>query len=230
MPLALTQANIQAGFIKTGIYPYNRNLFEEIDFAPSFVTDRPNLSTEENVPAVSCTLTSRPNPDTEDNIPAVPSPGRTRPNPDTENNAPAIPSHTTSRTDIEDNSPAASSPVISRPIPDNQEDAPAASSLINIANLDCIRGENFATENFGPNNKNPPLSPSILDNTSSQNFSNVQPSTSAIPSVFSPEILRPFPKAPQRKTRAPRNKNLRFTRTRLKKRQSGKNMKQKKND
>ncbi|EFA12444.1 hypothetical protein TcasGA2_TC016179 [Tribolium castaneum] len=36
-PLALTQTNIEAGFRKTGIYPYNRNLFIEID-----LTDRPN--------------------------------------------------------------------------------------------------------------------------------------------------------------------------------------------
>ncbi|XP_011136537.2 uncharacterized protein LOC105181464 [Harpegnathos saltator] len=42
MPLALTQSNIQAGFRKTGIYPYNRDLFTELDFAPAFVTDRPN--------------------------------------------------------------------------------------------------------------------------------------------------------------------------------------------
>ncbi|KAH9645456.1 hypothetical protein HF086_009794 [Spodoptera exigua] len=138
-----------------------------------------------------------PNPDTEDNIPAVPSPGRTRPNPDTENNASAIPSHTTSKTDTEDISPAAPSLVISRPIPDNQEDAPIAPFLVNTATLDCI--QNFVTENFGPHNKSPPLSPFILDNTPSQNFSNVQPSTSAIPSDFSPEIVR---------------------RTRLKKRQS----------
>ncbi|KAH9645457.1 hypothetical protein HF086_009795 [Spodoptera exigua] len=117
----------------------------------------------------------------------------------TENNASAIPSHTTSRTDTEDISPAAPSPVISRPIPDNQADAHIAPFLVNIANLDCIQEENFVTENFGPNNKSPPLSPSILDNTPSQNLSNVQPSTSAIPSVFSPETVR---------------------RTRLKKRQS----------
>ncbi|EFA11818.1 hypothetical protein TcasGA2_TC016420 [Tribolium castaneum] len=36
-PHALTQSNIEAGFRKTGIYPYNRNLFIEID-----LTDRPN--------------------------------------------------------------------------------------------------------------------------------------------------------------------------------------------
>ncbi|CAG4956415.1 unnamed protein product [Colias eurytheme] len=42
MPVALTPSNIQDGFRKTGTYPYNRNMFTELDFAPVFVTDRPN--------------------------------------------------------------------------------------------------------------------------------------------------------------------------------------------
>jgi len=42
MPVALTQSNIQAEFRTTGIYPYNRNLFTDRDFASSFVTNRPN--------------------------------------------------------------------------------------------------------------------------------------------------------------------------------------------
>jgi len=44
-PLAVTPSNIQAGFRNTGIFPFNRNLFTEVDFAPSFVTDRPNPNT-----------------------------------------------------------------------------------------------------------------------------------------------------------------------------------------
>lgn len=38
LPLALTQSNIQAGFNCTGIF--NRDIFSELDFAPSYVTDR----------------------------------------------------------------------------------------------------------------------------------------------------------------------------------------------
>ncbi|KAG5886131.1 hypothetical protein JTB14_009230 [Gonioctena quinquepunctata] len=54
MPLALTPFNIQAGFRKTGIYPYNRHLFTDIDFAPAFVTDRLN-------PEKTTEVTDRPN-------------------------------------------------------------------------------------------------------------------------------------------------------------------------
>ena len=40
-PLAASPVNIQAGFRVTGIHPFNRDVFEESDFLPSFVTDRP---------------------------------------------------------------------------------------------------------------------------------------------------------------------------------------------
>ncbi|GBP81148.1 hypothetical protein EVAR_88247_1 [Eumeta japonica] len=42
MPLALTQSSIQAGFRTIRIVPFNSHLFTELDFAPTFVTDRPN--------------------------------------------------------------------------------------------------------------------------------------------------------------------------------------------
>ncbi|CAD6230309.1 GSCOCG00006748001-RA-CDS [Cotesia congregata] len=41
LPLATTATNITNGFKKSGIYPFNSNIFTEEDFSPAFVTDRP---------------------------------------------------------------------------------------------------------------------------------------------------------------------------------------------
>ncbi|XP_065651292.1 uncharacterized protein LOC136079481 [Hydra vulgaris] len=40
LPIAFTSTNIHAGFRCAGIYPYNRQVSTDLDFAPSFVTDR----------------------------------------------------------------------------------------------------------------------------------------------------------------------------------------------
>ncbi|XP_069114173.1 uncharacterized protein [Argopecten irradians] len=45
-PLALTPKNVISGFQTTGIFPLNVNVFNEDDFAPSYVTDRSAPSSE----------------------------------------------------------------------------------------------------------------------------------------------------------------------------------------
>lgn len=47
LPFAQTSMNIVNGFRKTGIFPYNANIFSEDEFSPSFVTDRPDPETVE---------------------------------------------------------------------------------------------------------------------------------------------------------------------------------------
>ncbi|KYN17319.1 hypothetical protein ALC57_10394 [Trachymyrmex cornetzi] len=52
LPLALTPSNIMAGF-RVSIYPLNPNAFTDMDFAPSYVTDRVEAPQHENIVAVS---------------------------------------------------------------------------------------------------------------------------------------------------------------------------------
>ncbi|KYQ49720.1 hypothetical protein ALC60_11207 [Trachymyrmex zeteki] len=41
LELGVTEQNIKSGFRATGIWPLNLDIFQEIDFLPSLVTDRP---------------------------------------------------------------------------------------------------------------------------------------------------------------------------------------------
>lgn len=80
-PLATTPSNIPAGFKACGICPFNRDIFQEHDFMPSSVTDRPLITEtgEEsmlNANAMSnqthnCDLNSRNMPDDENTGPNV---------------------------------------------------------------------------------------------------------------------------------------------------------------
>ncbi|ROL23530.1 Pogo transposable element with KRAB domain [Anabarilius grahami] len=64
-PLAATPNNIQSGFRVTGISPYNRDVFPEDAFAPSYVTDRPNPVPTANLVAVP----DEPHPATDNAVP-----------------------------------------------------------------------------------------------------------------------------------------------------------------
>lgn len=50
---AMTPTNIINSFKKTGIHPFDRDIFTDEDFLPSTVTDRPNPNTIQNPPDVS---------------------------------------------------------------------------------------------------------------------------------------------------------------------------------
>lgn len=65
LPFAQTSINIINGFRKTGILPYNANIFSEDEFSPSFVTDRPEPETIELVqdhPEQAVMSNTEPNP------------------------------------------------------------------------------------------------------------------------------------------------------------------------
>lgn len=52
-PKAFTPANITSGFRCTGIYPFDRSIFTDIDFMPSLVSDRPLLPNDDHKTVVS---------------------------------------------------------------------------------------------------------------------------------------------------------------------------------
>ena len=57
---SMSATNILSGFSSTGIFPQNRNIFEEHEFLPSDVTDRPSLPA--TVSDVAETLAPKPAP------------------------------------------------------------------------------------------------------------------------------------------------------------------------
>ncbi|XP_063931141.1 uncharacterized protein LOC135143192 [Zophobas morio] len=51
LPLAASPANIKAGFAVTGIFPYNAHVFQDEEYMPGYVTDRPNPENVQDIPA-----------------------------------------------------------------------------------------------------------------------------------------------------------------------------------
>ncbi|KYN09256.1 hypothetical protein ALC57_18636 [Trachymyrmex cornetzi] len=51
LPLALSFVNIIKGFEKSGIFPFNKDIFDESDYAPSYVTDRSDPMDRQDLPS-----------------------------------------------------------------------------------------------------------------------------------------------------------------------------------
>lgn len=198
-PLAFTQDNIQAGFSKTGIYPYNRNTFREIDFAPSFVTDRPNPNAEEEIcnqnylapddetPPLSPSLLNEPS-DTTKALPVEHYEHRAQ---EQSKNVQTTLTLTTSNSSVVTVNDKLIHPTISNrnstPSPQNLSET-HASQQDSLVAISCASLESSVPQNSTP--------------LSSPGRSNVDihtgPSTS-FRSAFSPEEIRPYPKALPRK-------------------------------
>lgn len=52
-PLAMTPSNINSGFRVIGVCPFNSNIFQDHEFPPSFVTDRPAPQTVNEIDELS---------------------------------------------------------------------------------------------------------------------------------------------------------------------------------
>ena len=53
---SVTPRNVAAGLVKAGVFPFNRDLFTDQDFAPSSVTDRPLTPARSTAEPLSCQL------------------------------------------------------------------------------------------------------------------------------------------------------------------------------
>ncbi|KAG5897900.1 hypothetical protein JTB14_017755 [Gonioctena quinquepunctata] len=168
MPLALTPSNIQAGLRKTGIYPYNRHLFTEIDFSPAFVTDRPN-------PENTTELTDRPNHEYTTESAVV-------------STLNAIPS--------EDKTPPLSASLLTEGL---QTETTVQQQAINNSPVPTKEQENV-DERQETLSTPPRRCSSIINQETSPRPSTSVQAISKNPIVFTPEAVRPLPKASPKKS------------------------------
>ena len=76
-PAAATQENIQAGFRAKGVFPFNRDIFSDKDFAPSYITDQANPTPALEAHMDNCVI--QPHPNLDNAVPGPSSTGRVSP-------------------------------------------------------------------------------------------------------------------------------------------------------
>jgi hypothetical protein len=115
-PLAFTQNNIINSFRKAGIWPCNEDVFQDVDFAPSFVTDRPITTLQNNLNQSEQSLTT----DNRENTSSseVPDMARTNPSHTLTDSRLVAPNQTSSQ--INTQTPS-QSPNITTPTPEIQD-------------------------------------------------------------------------------------------------------------
>ena len=146
LPLAVSPRNISSGFSCTGISPFNRDIFGEIDYAPSTVTDRP-------APDVQPAETAQVHP-------AEPSVQNTGETPD----------------------------VASQPSTSTAGMSEIASQPSTSTGATTVASQ-------------PSTSAETSDEESQESSSTAEGTSTSTSTAFSPEQVRPFPKAPPRKTK-----------------------------
>lgn len=178
MPLVFTQSNIQAGFRTTGIVPFNRHLFGELDFAPAFVTDRPNPENTIEADDGSIQNTST----LEDKTP------------------PPSPSILTLEQPEESGEPSNAALLVQQPTVNMSQcsqvsDREQENIIANPELLIILPGHqsSCSVQQISPK---PSTSSQVIPVLTNQT-DNIM--TSSTPLLFSPEAVRPLPKAPPRK-------------------------------
>lgn len=73
LPISITPRNITSGFQCTGIWPFNSNVFDDDDFAPSLVTSMPDLTADMAATEPAVHLSPADPPATAFELPSLPS-------------------------------------------------------------------------------------------------------------------------------------------------------------
>lgn len=177
LPQAMTQTNIQVGFRCCGICPFNRQIFCDLDFAPSYVTDRPNPDNDNESPAVQDSDISQPS------FSVVPEPEIRSTNPMAPQRTPVAQCRAVAPCSLRCS-------VTPTPNSTAELEAITSSSLRDLV----TPTSDFLAELYSTK----PTECDPLDVLDANCDNLIVPSTSN----FLPEYVRPFPKAPPRKTTA----------------------------